>query len=101
MLQDIHWASGNFGYFPTYSLGTFYSAQFFMQMEKEIPGLREKIGRGELMEIKAWLNTKVHAHGRLLTGPEILKSATGTDIDMDHFLTYARDKYSRLYGIDL
>lgn len=101
VLQDIHWASGNFGYFPTYSLGTFYSAQFFSQMEKDISNLREKIGRGELMEIKAWLNTKVHSHGRLLTGSEILRSATGADIDMDHFLVYVRDKYSSLYGVEL
>lgn len=82
ILQDIHWSSGSFGYFPTYSLGTFYSAQFFAQMEKEIPNLSEKISQGELLEIKEWLNIKVHIHGRLLTSAEILRSATGTDIDM-------------------
>lgn len=101
VLQDIHWSSGSFGYFPTYSLGTFYSAQFFAQMEKEMPNLSEKISRGELLEIKAWLNEKVHSHGRLLSSAEILRFATGADIDMDHFFSYIRNKYSKLYGVEL
>lgn len=101
VLQDIHWSSGSFGYFPTYSLGTFYSAQFFSQMEEEISHLSDKISRGELLEIKAWLNDKVHSHGRLLTSAEILRSATGKDIDMGYFLSYIRNKYTKLYGIEL
>lgn len=57
--------------------------------------------RGELLEIKAWLNEKVHAHGRLLTSPEILRSATGADIDINYFLSYIREKYSKIYGVEL
>jgi len=70
-------------------------------MEKEIPNLSEKISRGELLDIKTWLNEKVHVHGRLLTSAEILRSATGADIDMEHFFTYIRNKYSKLYEIEL
>lgn len=101
VLQDIHWAWGNFGYFPTYSLWTFYSAQFFAKMEEEIPDMKNKIKSWELWEIKEWLNKKVHSHWRLKTSSEILKYATWKDIDIDIFIKHIKQKYSELYNIEL
>lgn len=101
ILQDIHWSGWNFWYFPTYSLGTFYSAQFFAQMEEEIPDLREKMEKWNLWEMKTWLNEVVHSHWRLKTSQEILKFATWKELDINIFIKYIKDKYSALYWIEL
>lgn len=101
ILQDIHWAWGNFWYFPTYSVGTFYSAQFYAKLEEVIPDMKEKISRWELLEIKNWLNENVHSYWRLKTSAEILKAATWKDIDISIFINRIKSKYSELYSIEL
>jgi len=64
VLQDIHWAMGLYGYFPTYSLGNLYSAQIWKRARKDIPDVEGRIARGELVVVRDWLRRKIHAPGR-------------------------------------
>jgi carboxypeptidase Taq len=101
VLQDVHWSHGSFGYFPTYTLGSFYAAQFFDQAQKDIKDLKEKISRGELTPLLEWLRDKVHKHGRRYTSEELCQQITGQKLDPQKFFRYAAEKYREVYGIDL
>ena len=98
MLQDVHWSHGSFGYFPTYSLGSFYAAQFFEQAEKEIAGLTGQIENGELDQLLHWLREKVHVHGRRYRSEELCERITGKGLDFMSFMRYAEKKYAGIYG---
>jgi carboxypeptidase Taq len=89
----VHWSTGAFGYFPTYSLGNLYAAQLFEQIEKEIPNLDAVLQRGELKKITDWLNRKIHKLGRLKTADELIVDVTGKPLSEKAFATYLRKKY--------
>lgn len=99
VLQDIHWAHGSIGYFPTYSLGSFYAAQFFAQAQKDIPGLEEQIARGDNGKLLAWLRKNIHAHGRYYTADELCRKVTGESLNFAHFMAYATAKYQDIYQL--
>jgi carboxypeptidase Taq len=96
-LQDVHWSHGSFGYFPTYSLGSFYAAQFFSAAEKQVPGLAAGIRKGDYKPLLSWLRTYVHAHGRRFLSEELCEQITGEPLNMQYFLQYALDKYKTIY----
>lgn len=92
-LQDVHWSHGSFGYFPTYSLGSFYAAQFWTQVKQEVPGIEQRIEAGQTAGLLAWLREKVHAHGKMYTSEELCKKITGRGLDSSLFLDYLREKF--------
>lgn len=96
-LQDVHWSHGSFGYFPTYSLGSFYAAQFFQQAKTEMPGLEEEIGKGQFQHLLGWLRAKIHGYGRMYTSEELCLKVTGQPLQIDNFLQYLLDKYEHIY----
>ncbi len=96
-LQDVHWSYGSFGYFPTYSLGSFYAAQFFESIKKTDPALEEKMANGNTTELLEWLRQRVHALGRIYTSEELCKIATGESLNGQYFLDYLLDKYGKIY----
>lgn len=98
ILQDVHWSHGSFGYFPTYSLGSFYAAQFFEQAEKDVPYLLGNIEAGEMQPLLQWLREKVHVHGRKYTSEELCNRITGKGLDFMSFMRYAEHKYSGIYN---
>jgi len=97
-LQDVHWSHGSFGYFPTYSLGSFYAAQFFATAEKQVPGLDEAIDHGHTAPLLHWLRERIHRHGRRYTSEELCQQATGKPLDISYFLDYLLDKYGNIYN---
>jgi len=99
-LQDIHWAHGSVGYFPTYSLGSMLAAQLFAAAERDLGDLDDHIAAGEFGPLQDWLTETVHAHGCRYTTPELVREATGEELTADYFLSYAREKYGNLYDID-
>jgi carboxypeptidase Taq len=99
VLQDIHWSHGSFGYFPTYTIGSFYAAQFYNTALKEIPNLEQQIETGNLKELLSWLRIKIHQHGRLFASDEICEKVTGEKLDFNYFMDYAKKKYSNLYEL--
>lgn len=98
-LQDIHWAHGSFGYFPTYTLGNLYAAQFFRQAEKEIPGLKLQIAKGNFKPLKTWLNEKIHRIGRIETPAEIVFRVTGEPLNAHYFMAYLQSKFTEIYQL--
>ena len=95
-LQDVHWSYGSFGYFPTYSFGSFQAAQLHAAMKREMPDFDAKIERGEFAPILKWLREKVHVHGKRYSSDELLKQVTGEELKVSHFMTYVRGKYGAI-----
>ncbi len=98
VLQDIHWAHGEFGYFPTYALGNLYSASLMRAAERELPSLWDGVARGEVGPLREWLRERIHRHGAWGSAEERVQAVTGhglTDVD---FLAYLRSKYGALSG---
>jgi carboxypeptidase Taq len=96
-LQDVHWSHGSFGYFPTYSLGSFYAAQFFAAAENQLTGLHEAIGAGNTAPLLAWLREHIHRWGRRYTSEELCQKATGKSLEIKYFLDYLLGKYVNIY----
>lgn len=99
VLQDIHWSHGGFGYFPTYSLGSFYAAQFYTQATKDIPTLETEIEKGNTLPLLNWLRSKVHKHGKYYTAEELCINITGEKLNFNHFMNYANKKYAGIYEL--
>ncbi|MFB6132755.1 MAG: carboxypeptidase M32 [Halanaeroarchaeum sp.] len=98
-LQDIHWSHGNFGYFPTYTLGSVLSAQLFDAAESAIEDLDGRIATGNFDPLRDWLRTEIHRHGARMTTDDLVRSATGESLSADHFLSYVDEKYRDLYEL--
>lgn len=98
-LQDIHWAMGGFGYFPTYSLGTMYASHLFKGFERDNPEWEEKIAKGDLAFVREWLVQNVHRYGRQYSSLELLKKATGKPLTADAFIQYLQNKYTEVYAL--
>jgi carboxypeptidase Taq len=96
-LQDVHWSHGSFGYFPTYSLGSFYAAQFFNSAQKQAINLGAEITKGDYKPLLDWLRMYIHAHGRRYTSEELCERITGEPLNTGYFLQYVLDKYSKIY----
>jgi carboxypeptidase Taq len=97
-LQDVHWSMGGLGYFPTYTLGNLYAAQFFETFVKKHPDWEKKVAKGELLFIKEWLNENIHRHGRRYSGQELLKNVTGKEFSAKAYLDYLTNKYKVIYS---
>lgn len=92
-LQDIHWAVGSFGYFPSYALGAVIAAQLYESLRAEVTSLDEQLARGEFAGLFGWLRTQVHGLGAKVPVQELLKSATGKPLSSTSFIRYVEAKY--------
>ena len=95
-LQDIHWSHGSFGYFPTYSIGSFYAAQFYYFAQQQINGLDDMVMNGEFQPLLNWLRENVHQHGRLKSAKEICENICGEKLDVKYFINYAKQKFENI-----
>jgi carboxypeptidase Taq len=96
-LQDVHWSHGSFGYFPTYSLGSFYASQFFLKANQLIPGLQKQIESGKFDELLNWLRANIHQYGRYYTSEELCSRVSGETLNIKYFIQYLLDKYRKIY----
>jgi len=99
VLQDIHWSHGSFGYFPTYSIGSFYAAQFFDKAKEDMPNLVNEIEQGKLSNLLTWLRENIHQYGKMYSADELCKKVTGNSLNFDHFMNYAKEKYGYIYNL--
>jgi carboxypeptidase Taq len=99
VLQDIHWAQGDFGYFPTYTIGNCYAASLDAAARRDLPDLDLAVGRGDFAPLRAWLREKVHRVGRALEAEEIVRRATGRGLSDADLRAYLEGKYRALYGL--
>ncbi len=97
VLQDMHWSGGNFGYFPTYAIGTIYSAQIFNQISKEFENLNSDIENGEFKNILNWLRKNIHNHGRVMMAEDIIRNCCSEGLNSKVFVDYLKDKYFNIY----
>jgi carboxypeptidase Taq len=88
VLQDVHWSSGAFGYFPSYALGCLIAAQLWEALESELGPQADALAAGDVGAIRTWLGAKVHRHGRRLDTVPIVESATGRGLDAGPFLRH-------------
>lgn len=99
-LQDIHWAAGAMGYFPTYTLGAMYATQIYECARANIPDLEDSIAKGEFAPLRLWLNEKIHKIGSLYTsGDELMIAVTGKPLDPQIYLSYLKQKYTEVYKL--
>ncbi|OGM01936.1 hypothetical protein A2115_03700 [Candidatus Woesebacteria bacterium GWA1_41_8] len=96
VLQDVHWSHGMLGYFPTYTLGNLYAAQFAVKLKKQLD-FDKLAGTGNLAPILSWLRKNIHQYGSLYWPKELIKKVTGEELKPDYFLAYIKDKYTKLY----
>ncbi len=96
-LQDVHWSHGSLGYFPTYSLGSFYAAQFYATAKKEITGFEEDMAKGNTSQLLGWLRKNIHIYGRKYNSEELCQRITGEPLDIRYFVGYTQDKYRDIY----
>ncbi len=98
VLQDIHWAGGIFGYFPTYALGNVMSVQIWEAAKRALPDLDSQVRAGELAPLRDWLRLSLHRHGRKFTPEETLERVAGGPIDPEPYVRYLRAKVGEIYG---
>lgn len=94
VLQDIHWAWGELGYFPTYALGNLYSASLHAAAQRAIPDLEDRLRRGDLLTLRDWLRKNVHAPGFRLPAEERVQQVTGKGLTDEDFIAYLKRKYA-------
>ena len=98
-LQDIHWAHGSIGYFPTYTIGNLLSAQLYNRaLESTRVPLSAEIEKGNCGALLAWLRDRVHRHGSRYTFTELVQAITGGDIQVRPYMTYLADKFREIYS---
>jgi carboxypeptidase Taq len=94
-MQDIHWTDGAYGYFPCYTLGAMYAAQWFATLRRERPSLDAEIARGELTPIFDWLRTNIWAPASRYETAELTARASGGPLDPAHLRTHLETRYLR------
>lgn len=99
ILQDIHWAAGYFGFFPSYFLANLVAAQLAAMMEKEIGSIEELISQGQLESIHSWLAENVHKRGATYSTSELIKKITGGAMSSKYYIDYLRKKYDKVYHL--
>ena len=97
VLQDVHWSSGDFGYFPTYALGNLYGAQIWQKANQDL-AIDSLLQQGKLQEVHSYLNEHIYRKGSLLLPGQLLSEATGKPLDAKLFTSYLEEKFSRLFG---
>lgn len=98
VLQDVHWAAGLIGYFPTYALGNMIAAQLWERARQQLDDLDAQLAAGELGELRGWLREHVHRHGAKFSTGELLARVVGRPLDTQPFVNYLTAKLSAVYG---
>ncbi|GHU09040.1 carboxypeptidase M32 [Spirochaetia bacterium] len=99
VLQDVHWSSGSFGYFPSYALGNLYGLQFYQTLNHALPQAEQNIAAGNFTAIHQWLRDTIYTWGRRLDPAELLQKVTGAKLSAQPFLDYIEVKYNGRYGL--
>jgi carboxypeptidase Taq len=99
VLQDVHWAAGAFGYFPTYSLGNVIAGQVWELVREALPDLDDQLAAGELDPLRDFLGERIYAHGGKLEPAAMIERVTGGPLDPAPLLSQLREKFGELYEL--
>ena len=94
VLQDMHWAGGSFGYFPTYALGSAIASQLYYHMNKDFD-VAQSLASGNTKQVNDWLKDHIHKYGSSMYPDQILRLAIGEDFDAKYYVDYLVNKYSK------
>lgn len=98
-LQDIHWSGGAIGYFPTYTLGNLYAAQFFEQAREDLGDLDAQFAAGEFAPLLGWLRKHIHSQGKRYSAGQLAQRITGRPLSAEPLLKHLRAKAAEIYGV--
>jgi carboxypeptidase Taq len=98
VMQDVHWSAGLFGYFPTYTLGNLYAAQFYARAKAELGPLEEKFAAGDFAPLLTWLRERIHRQGHRLWARPLVREVSGEDLTPRYLVSYLQRKFGALYG---
>mgnify|MGYP004513875203 FL=1 len=101
ILQDMHWSDASFGYFPSYLLGSIYDGMYLEELEKELGSVDELLAAGRIGEITKWLNQKIHWYGSTRTPKEVIANVCGKEVSAEPLIRYFKEKYSKLYDLNV
>jgi carboxypeptidase Taq len=99
VLQDVHWGAGLVGYFPTYTLGNLYAAQFFVEADAQLGGVAAPFARGQFQPLREWLREKIHRHARRYSAAELVRQVTGRPLGPESLMAHLRAKFGPLYAV--
>ncbi|MDS9468115.1 carboxypeptidase M32 [Paracoccus sp. MBLB3053] len=99
VLQDVHWAVGLFGYFPTYALGNVYAGCLNKAMAEAVPDLDRYLAQGDATPAVEWLRENMQRHGGLYPPRDLIEDATGSDVSEAPLLDYLEEKFSGIYRL--
>lgn len=98
ILQDIHWSFGEFGYFPSYAIGSAISSQLYAKIKDVMP-VNDYLKEGNITPIREFLRDNIHKYGATKNTTQLLKDVTGEDFNADYYVEYLKDKFEKLYGL--
>ena len=101
VLQDVHWAMGAIGYFPTYALGNLIAGQLWERLHDDLGDLEQQLAAGQLQGLREWLREHIHRHGAKFTMPELLQRVVGGPIEVAPFVRYLQRKLGDVYDLEL
>jgi carboxypeptidase Taq len=99
VLQDMHWSNGIQGYFPTYTLGTIYSAAFFAKAKQDLGDLDDEVRQGDTSRLLGWLRENIHSKAYRYPAKELAEQVIGGPVSAKPLLEHLRVKYSELYNL--
>jgi carboxypeptidase Taq len=92
-MQDVHWSEGLVGYFPTYTLGAMYAAQWFAALRREHPDLDQRVAAGDIQPVFDWIGRNIWSQGRRWETDELARRASGEALNPAHFRTHLESRY--------
>jgi len=98
VMQDTHWASGLYGYFPSYALGNIYGGMFLKKLKRDAPTWKRELKKGNFQPVKGWLVENIHSKGNLYDPADLVKEVTGENLTVKPFINYLEKKYAKVYG---
>jgi carboxypeptidase Taq len=98
VMQDTHWGSGLYGYFPSYALGNVYDGMWLEKLDKDMPDWLNRVSAGEITIITKWLAKNIQHHASLYDPGDLAEHVTGKKLTAKPFLKYVEQKYSTLFG---
>jgi carboxypeptidase Taq len=92
LLQDIHWAHGSFGYFPTYTIGNLAAAQIWQAYCRFDPDHQQTIQQGKLAKVRQWLTDNIYCHGAIFQPAVLMEKVCGEKLNSGYFIDYLKNK---------
>jgi len=92
-MQDVHWPSGAFGYFPSYTLGAILAAQQWSAIERANPKINDDVRRGDFSSVNQWRHEKIWSRASTLSTADLIGEATGEALSVTHFTTHLKRRY--------